>query len=128
MNDKDVQRAHRLWLLLGKLVKYGITALTVLCTVHCGLLRIGYDSLGLYVMFCSFLFVCGLCLSQLFNLCWVHRLCVFYTYMTVLCVSFQKHDMFALLGIDLDMARTIMYAFGLMISMLVLWKVQEKNC
>ena len=67
MDKSDIQRTHRLWQMLRKLVKYGITALTVLCTIHSILLSIGYDFFSVHLLLCSFLYVLGLCLSRLFN-------------------------------------------------------------
>lgn len=124
----DIQEIHQTYQLLKRLVKYGITALTVLCTIHCGLLTLGHDVFGVHILLCSFLFVLGLCLSRLFNLCWVHKTCVVYTCTVVLLVVFKRQDMFHVLGLDLNIARTAMWLLGVLITGLVIWKMQGKNC
>ena len=128
MDKSDIQRTHRLWQMLRKLVKYGITALTVLCTIHSILLSIGYDFFSVHLLLCSFLYVLGLCLSRLFNLCWVHKTCVVYTCTVVLLVVFRRQQMFHMLYVDLDIARVIMSFVGLIIIGCVIWKTRENNC
>lgn len=123
-NIKEICRAHRL---LKCLVKYGITALTVLCTIHCIALTFGYDFFGVHITLCAFLFVLGLCLSQLFSLCWIHKVCVVYTCSVVLCVVFKRQQMFHVLSIDLDFARFIMAALGVTILQCVVWKIRRRS-
>lgn len=126
--SNEVKEINQVYQLLKRLVKYGITALTVLCTAHCGLLLLGYDLLTVHVLLCSFLFILGLCLSQLFHLCWVHKACVVYTCTVVLCIVFKRYDIFFAFGISIETARLIMCVLGVLITALVLWKIQEKNC
>ena len=126
--DNDVKEIRRAYQLLRQLVKYGITILTVMCTVHCGLLTLGYDLIGIHILLCSFLFALGLCLSKLFGLCWAHKLCVVYTCTVVLFIVFKRHDIFFNLNISLDMARGAMYAIGIFVISAIIWKAQEKNC
>lgn len=127
-NNKDIREISQAYQLLKRLVKYGITALTVLCTAHCGLLSIGIDLLTVHVLLCLFLFILGLCLSAFFHLCWVHKACVLYTCTVVLCIVFKRYDMFTALGLSVEAARNIMCLLGIVIIGLVIWKVQEKNC
>lgn len=124
----EIKEIHKTYQLLRRLVKYGITALTVLCTIHCGLLVCGYDIFGVHILLCLFLFILGLCLSKLFGLCWAHKACVLYTCTVVLLVVFKRQNMFHVLGIDLDVARTVMYIIGVFIIGYVTWKIHGKNC
>lgn len=64
---KDYKDAYNIYHILRWLVKYGITALTILCTLHSGLLAMGYDLLGVHIMLCVFLFVLGIALSRFFQ-------------------------------------------------------------
>lgn len=127
MNNK-IRSVHRTYQLLRRLVKYGITALTLVCAIHSGLLTIGHDLLTIHLILCSFLYVVGICLSQLFGLCWVHKACVVYICTTALFIVLNRHDMFAVLGVDVRIVRGIMWFVGLYIAILVLWKMQDKNC
>lgn len=126
--NNEIREIHRAFQLLKKLVKYGITALTVMCTIHCILLTMGYDLLGIHILLCSFLFVLGLCLSQVFGLCWVHKLCVIYTCTVVLCVVFKRYGVFFNLDVSVETARAAMSAIGLFIVGATIWKIQEKSC
>lgn len=127
MSDK-IRDIHRTYQLLRRLVKYGITMLTVLCAVHSGLLTVGHDLLGIHLLLCSFLYVLGICLSQLFGLCWVHKACVLYICTTVLFIVLNRHSMFPVMNVDIRAARGVMYFVGLYIAILVLWKIRDKNC
>ena len=126
--DNDIKDAHKVFQLLRTLVKYGITALTVLCTVHCGLLAMGHDLLGVHLLLCAFLFVLGLCLSRFFGLCWVHKACVVYTCTVVVFIVLKRHGILSAWGVDIDLIRGVMCILGMSITTLVLWKTQEKNC
>lgn len=126
--DKDIRDAHQVFQLLRTLVKYGITATTVLCTAHSGLLAMGHDLLGVHLLLCAFLFVLGLCLSSFFHLCWVHKICVVYTCTVVVFIVLKRHGILSAWGVDISLARAVMCILGLSITMLVLWKTQEKNC
>lgn len=128
MENKNIKELNQAYQLLKRLVKYGITALTALCTAHCGLLLIDLDLLTVHVLLCLFLFALGLCLSAFFHLCWVHKACVVYTCSVVLCIVFKRHDIFPALGMDVDAARSVMCLLGVVIVSLVIWKVREKNC
>ncbi len=126
--NKDIKDAHQVFQLLRTLVKYGITALTVLCTAHCGLLSMGHDLLAVHLLLCAFLFVLGLCLSRFFQLCWVHRACVVYTCTVVLFIVLKRHGILSDWGVNISHARAVMCILGMSIITLVLWKMQEKNC
>lgn len=126
--NSDIKETHRIYQLLKRLVKYGTVALALLCTAHCGLLCVGYDLISVHILLCLFLFVLCLCLSQLFSLCWVHKLCVTYACSVVLCTTLRHYGMFPVFGINLDVVRTTMYSIGLFITGLILWKVQKKSC
>lgn len=123
-----VKKIHRAFQLLKRLVKYGIAALTLLCTAHCGLLAMGCDLLAVHVLLCVFLFILGFCLSQLFDLCWMHKACVAYICTVVLFVVLKRYDIFLILNIDIMLMRLLMCVIGLLIIGLILWRVQEKNC
>lgn len=126
--SNDVKEIRRAYYLLKQLVKYGITLLAIMCTVHCGLLIIGHDLMSIHILLCAFLLILGLCLSHLFGLCWAHKLCVVYTCTVILCIVFKRYDVFFNLDISLEMSRTIMHSIGLFVIGAIIWKVQERNC
>jgi hypothetical protein len=123
-----IKRMCRCFQILRRLVKYGIVALTVLCTLHCGLLFAGYDFLSVHVLLCAFIFTVCICLSQLFNLCWVHKACVVYICAVMMCVIFNRHDVFGNLEINLNAMRVLMCYAGLGIIGLLVWRAREKSC
>lgn len=128
MDKKSIMNIRKSYQLLRLLVKYGVFAMASLCTIHCGLLVSGHDLLCIHVLMCVFLFILGVCLSNLFNLCLMHKLCVLYVCMVVSCIVLNRHQIFHLLGLDLGGARITMYTLGVIIVGGSLWKIQEKSC
>jgi hypothetical protein len=125
--DSNIREMHQTYQLLRQLVKYGMAAIAVLCTIHCGLLLMDYDLLVVHIALCSFLFLLGLYLSRLFRLCWVHKACVIYAYLVVLCIVLKRYGVFGNLEIDISTARITMLFVGLTIISFLLWKVQRMN-
>lgn len=125
---KEYKDAYNVYHILRWLVKYGITALTILCTFHSGLLAMGYDLLGVHIMLCVFLFALGIALSRFFHLCWVHQGCVIYTCTVVLFITLKRHGILSALSVDVDIARSVMCVLGIFILGGVLWKMQKKSC
>lgn len=128
MDKKKIRNMHRTYQLLKLLVKYGAFALVSLCTLHCGLLIFGYDLFCIHVLFCVFLFILGICLSNLFDFCIMHKICVLYICTVISCIVLNRHQIFHTLGFDLMGARVIMYALGILITGGSIWQVQEKSC
>lgn len=128
MDKKKIRNMHRSYLLLRLLVKYGAFALVSLCTLHCGLLIFGYDLCCIHILLCIFLFILGICLSNLFDLCLMHKICVLYICTVISCIVLNRHQIFHTLGFDLMGARVIMYALGILITGGSIWQVQEKSC
>lgn len=128
MDKKKIRSMHRSYLLLRLLVKYGAFALVSLCTLHCGLLIFGYDLCCIHILLCIFLFILGICLSNLFDLCLMHKICVLYICTVISCIVLNRHQIFHTLGFDLMGARVIMYALGILITGGSIWQVQEKSC
>ena len=125
--SSNIKETHQTYQLLRQLVKYGMVAIAILCTMHCGLLLMGYDLLVVHITLCSFLFLLGLYLSRLFRLCWVHKACVIYAYLIVLCIALKRYGVFENLEIDISTARMAMLFVGLAIISFLLWKVQRMN-
>lgn len=100
----------------------------VLMTVHCAQLFLGYESLAVHAMFISFLLLLGLKLSQIFNLCFIHKLSVIYSLSVIMCTIARRCGIFELLGIDLHTARGVMFVVGIIICMLNLWRITNKSC
>ncbi len=124
----DIKEAHQVFQLLRTLVKYGITATTVLCTVHSGLLAMGHDILLVHLLLCGFLLAIGLCLSCFFRLCWVHKACVVYTCSVLVCIVLKRHGILSAWDISVDLMRGVMCVLGTVVLTMVIWKIQGKNC
>lgn len=60
------------------LTKYGIVCMAVFFGVHNALMLAGIDHFALHLTGVVFIFILGWQLSNLFRLCWLHKLCVMY--------------------------------------------------
>lgn len=63
---------------LRSLTKYGIVCMAVFFGVHNALMLAGIDHYLLHLTGVIFLFGLGWQLSNLFRLCWLHKMCVMY--------------------------------------------------
>lgn len=108
--------------------KHGMTSICVLMTAHCGMLFFGYDFIFVHILFWLYIACMGIQLSKVFNLCWVHRLSVVYSMSVIMCVLFQRYGMFEKAGIDIHIFRGIMFALGIIVVCLNIWKMNLKNC
>lgn len=124
MNYKDI---HHKLLRLKIMTKYGIFGLTIVAVAHCLLLYLGYDIFWVHLTYCLFAFLLGICLSSVFNLCWVHKLCVIYYCFVLTCIVMKRHGIFTELGWDLQLARLIMTIIGIILLILLIWKQIKKN-
>lgn len=90
--DKDSLEKKESKHILGKIrslrawTKYGVAAMTVYFTLHGLLMLCGVDHFALHLIGVAFLMCMAWKLSSLFDLCFLHRLCVVYlcTMMAVL--------------------------------------------
>lgn len=109
------------------ITKHGVTAFAMLGVVHCGLLYFGYDLFIIHAIACLFFLMLGVSLSQVFGLCWVHKLCVVYACSVLLCIVMRRHNVFDKLNIDITAARGVMFFLGLFLTGLVIWRTCKKN-
>lgn len=110
---------------LRRITKYGIFAFLILCVGHCGLLYFGYDLFGIHALFCLFALILGLTLSKMFGLCLLHRMYVVYVSLVLFSAVMRRHNMFSILGIDIHMARGIMFLFGVMLIIATIWRMMK---
>ena len=120
-----VQQLRRKLHCLKRMTKYGIFILLLLCVGHCGLLHFGYDLFSVHALFCLFALMLGLTLSKLFGLCWLHRMYVIYISLVLFSVVMRRHDMFEALGIDIHLARGVMFWLGIILVIVTVWKTKD---
>lgn len=120
---------HSILQQLRLLTKYGMTGMLLLMTAHCALLYYGYDSFVVHLLFVAFVMLTALSLSRIFRLCWIHKLSIIYSMSVIMCVVMRRHNMFDTLGIDLHIARGVMFHVGILIIILTIWNLlNKKNC
>jgi len=114
--------------LLRNITKYGVFGLTASCIVYCGLMYFNYDLFDIHLLIFGFALVLRLTLSKVFNLCWVHKLCIVYVFLVSLCVATLRHNIVELMGMDIKTIQLIMFVFGLSLIPLVVSKLKNKSC
>ena len=114
--------------LLRNITKYGVFGLTAACIAYCGLMYFNYDLFGIHLLIFGFALVLRLTLSKVFNLCWVHKLCIIYVFLVSLCVATLRHNIVELMGMDIKTIQLIMFVFGLSLIPLVASKLKNKSC
>lgn len=124
-NIKEIKRTLTL---LSKITKYGIFLLSFLCTIYCGMIYLGLNLFGIHLLLFGFALVLRLTLSKVFNLCWIHKLCVVYVFLVSLCIASSRYDFVMLYGFDVKMLQGIMFAVGVILFLLLLWKAKDKTC
>lgn len=114
--------------LLRRITKYGIFGLAAICIIYCGLMYFGYDIFGIHLLVFGFALALRLTLSKVFNLCWIHKLCVIYVFIVSLCVATLRHNIIEIMGMDIKHIQLIMFLFGVSLVPLVLTKLKDKSC
>ena len=118
---------HKTLSQLRRLTKYGMSCICLLMTLHCGLLYFGYDAFTVHLLFWFFVMLMGLKLSQIFGLCWVHKLSVIYSMSVIFCIALRTRHIFDLVGIELKTARLIMFLIGIIMCGLNIWKTTDNS-
>lgn len=124
-NFSDTRRTLKL---LRTITKHGIFLLSALCAIYCGLMFFGIDVFGIHLILFGFALVLRLTLSKVFNLCWIHKLCVVYVFLVSLCMASSRCDSVMLYGFDVKILQGIMFAVGVILFLLLLWKAKDKTC
>lgn len=114
--------------LLRRITKYGVFGLTAACIIYCGLMYLGYDIFGIHLLVFGFALALRLTLSKVFNLCWVHKICVIYVFLVSLCVATLRHNIIEIMGMNIKQIQLIMFLFGISLVPLVLIKLKDKSC
>ena len=99
---------------LFRIVKYLPVIYTVIAATHCLLLLMGndYEVIRLLFRLPIPMAIVMMILSVKFKMCIWHRLTIIYTTAINQCVLVQKHNIFDMLGVDVNYMRIIMLIFG----------------
>lgn len=111
---------------LRTLVKYGISGIAFIATLHCGMLCFGYDVLYVHLFFCIFAMALGIALSRMFDMCFVHKASVIYIVAVLSCIVLRRHNVFRNADV-LHYSRGIMFVIGIIISFCNLWKMTRNG-
>lgn len=102
---------------LRTLTKYGIVALAGYFTLHSALMMAGIDHFVLHLIGVAFMLVMGWKLSSLFELCFLHRMCIIYLTLTA---ALLLHDSYEGSGYIIQGLRHGLIACGANL-MILLW-------
>lgn len=98
---------------LRSLTKYGIVCMAVFFGVHNALMLAGIDHYLLHLTGVIFLFGLGWQLSNLFRLCWLHKMCVLY-----ICaiIAMLLHESYMRCSLLVEIFRYALVSIGLFLA------------
>ena len=125
-----MKRCSRIWETSGntfvvKGINYVPLLSTILLTIHVGLLLVGIRGIVTEVASILLLVLLTILLSVRFNFCILHKLLILYMTIMTICVCIQRFNGF---GVTLTSFRVLVFALGVVLSGLAIYKINEDGC
>jgi hypothetical protein len=121
---------YKRFMQLKMITKYGIFSLAFLSLSYCILyFFLGVEVERTYILYFLFAMLLRVVLSRAFGLCWVHRACIIYNFIVSLSIVTDNETILQLTGFTFHQMMGTFSFIGLILFVLVIWKVKiKKSC